>query len=72
MLNISFAAIDCASSLLLSLGSSLGWGGFGLGGSLWLVLLGNWHSLTILGQLVEHVTASTAGVSVWVVGHVGT
>lgn len=65
--------LERSLSLLLSLGTSLG-GGIGLGGdgSNWFVLLGDGHSLTVLGQLVEHVSASSASVSVGVVSHVGT
>lgn len=37
-----------------------------------LVLLGDGHSLSVLGELVEHVSALSAGVSVGVVSHVGT
>jgi hypothetical protein len=62
-------------SLLLSLGTTLGWGGSGstsTGGGTWLVLLGDWHSLSVLGQLVEHVSALATGVSVGVISHVGT
>ena len=61
-------------SLLLSL-SSLGGGSSFLGttgGSLRLVLLGDGHSLSVLGKLEKSVAASTANVSVWVVSHEGT
>jgi hypothetical protein len=60
-------------SLLLSL--SLGWSSGFLGtstGSLWLVLLGDGHSLSVLGKLEKSVAASSANVSVWVVSHEGT
>ena len=59
-------------SLLLSLSSTLASSGGSLlddGGG--LVLLGNGQSLAVLGKLVEHVSALAAGVSVGVIGHVG-
>jgi len=59
-------------SLLLSLSGTLASSGGSLlndGGG--LVLLGDWQSLTVLGELVEHVSALSAGVSVGVIGHVG-
>ena len=60
-----------ARSLLLALGTTLGSDDNLLNDSLRLVLLGNGQSLTVLGELVEHVAALSAGVSVGVVSHVG-
>ncbi len=61
------------SSLLLLGGGFLGIGlSVGSSGSTGLVLLGNGHSLSVLGQLVEHVAASATGVSVGVISHVCT
>jgi hypothetical protein len=57
-------------SLLLALGT-LGGNDNLLNNSLRLVLLRNGKSLSVLGELVEHVTALSAGVSVGVVSHVG-
>ena len=57
-------------SLLLALGTLSGNDNF-LDDGLGFVLLGDGHSLSVLGQLVEHVAALAAGVSVGVVGHVG-
>ena len=58
-------------SLLLALGTTLGSDDNLLNDSLRLVLLGNGQSLSVLGELVEHVAALSAGVSVGVVSHVG-
>ena len=58
-------------SLLLALGTTLGSDDNLLNDSLRLVLLGNGKSLSVLGELVEHVAALSAGVSVGVVSHVG-
>ena len=58
-------------SLLLAFSTTLGSNDNLLNDSLGLVLLGNGKSLSVLGELVEHVTALSAGVSVWVVSHVG-
>ena len=58
-------------SLLLALGTTLGGNDNLLNNSLRLVLLRNGKSLSVLGELVEHVTALSAGVSVGVVSHVG-
>lgn len=60
-------------SLLLSL-ATLGSGGSFLGGSVGagLVLFGDGHSLSFLGELVEHVTTFATGVSVGVVSHIST
>ncbi len=64
--------MQAAKSLLLALGSALTSSGNNLlDDSLRLVLLGNGKSLAILGELVEHVSALSAGVSVGVVSHVG-
>ena len=57
-------------SLLLALCTLAGNDDF-LDNDSWLVLLGDGHSLAILGQLVEHVAALAAGVSVGVISHVG-
>jgi len=45
---------------------------FGNSTSAWFVLFGNGHSLSILGELVEHVSALSTGVSVWVISHIST
>ena len=58
-------------SLLLAFSTTLGSNDNLLNDSLGLVLLGNGKSLSVLGELVEHVTALSAGVSVGVVSHVG-
>ena len=58
-------------SLLLALGTTLGSDDNFLNDSLRLVLLRNGKSLSVLGELVEHVTALSASVSVGVVSHVG-
>ena len=58
-------------SLLLALGTTLGGNDNLLNNSLRLVLFWNGKSLSVLGELVEHVTALSAGVSVGVVSHVG-
>ncbi len=55
---------------LLLLGTTLGSDDDFLDDGLRLVLLGNGQSLAVLGKLVEHVTALSAGVSVGVVSHV--
>ena len=36
-----------------------------------LVQLGDWQSLAVLGELVEHVSALATCVSIWVICHVG-
>ncbi len=58
-------------SLLLALGTTLGSDDNLLNDSLRLVLLGNGQSLSVLGELVEHVAALSTGVSVGVISHVG-
>ena len=58
-------------SLLLAFSTTLGSNDNLLNDSLGLVLLGNGKSLSVLGELVEHVTTLSASVSVWVVSHVG-
>ena len=59
-------------SLLLSLSGGLGSGGSILRSNGGLVLLGNGHSLSFFGELVEHVTALSTGVSVGVISHIST
>jgi hypothetical protein len=64
--------MQAAKSLLLALGSALTSSGNNLlDDCLRLVLLGNGKSLAILGELVEHVSALSASVSVGMVSHVG-
>ena len=64
--------MQAAKSLLLALGSALTSSGNNLlDDCLRLVLLGNGKSLAILGELVEHVSALSASMSVGMVSHVG-
>ena len=63
--------MKCKENSLLLFGGTLASSGNLLDDDLRLVLLGNGQSLSVLGQLVEHVAALAAGVSVGVVSHVG-